>query len=419
MKVEVKQIEELVRELEIEVPAETVTEAMNRKFQEVRREAHFKGYRKGKAPMEMIRSAYTDQVKADVAEDIIKTTYTSAIQEQKLRVASHPEVTAFNIEDDGSIKYTAKVEVFPEITTVVNDGLEVTETKVEVADSDVDEVIENVRKNQSELRPVERAATDTDILTLDLEKLLDPGMVLKQDKFEDSEIDLGNKLTIKEFREHLIGTKVGDVKEVEVNYDKEYPDPTFAGATLKYKCTVKKVQERILPPADDTLAKSTGQAETMLELRLKVRERLQAQKADELKRDRKTQIITQMCKKNEIPIPKALVADYVENVMKDFKSQGGEYDEAEVRKAYEEIGTSNIRWNMLLHRLADQEKIEVLPSDTEELIGKFAENYNMTPDEAKEALHKSNRISDIRESILEDKVIDFLADKAKVVSAPK
>jgi len=416
VKVEVKEVEELVRELLIEVPADTVSSSMNQKLMEVRRDAHLKGFRKGKAPMDMIRTLYEDQVKADVAEDLVKSTYLEAIRENTLRVASHPTVTDFNYLDDGAIQYTAKVEVFPEIGDVVYDGLDLKSMPIEIADEEVDQVVETLRVRQAEVREVDRAAADGDLVAVDLEKLADPGMVLKEDKFPESEVDLGSKMTVAEFREQLLGAKAGDVKEIEVKYADDYPDATFAGAQLKYKCTVKAVKERLLPEINDGFAKSTQQAETMLELRMLIRERLTTEKTEDQKRAHKQQLTMQVCQKNEIAIPKALIGDYLDNVVQDFKNRGGEFDEAEVRTTYAEIGAANIRWNMLLHRLAEQEKIEVLPSDTENLIEKFAKGYNMTNEQAKEALQKSNRIADLRESILEDKVIDFLTGKAKIVS---
>ena len=416
MKIEVKEIEELVRELSIEVPADTVSGKMDQKLMEVRRDAHLKGFRKGKAPMDMIRNLYEDQVRADVAEELVKSTYLEAIKEKTLRVASHPTVTDFDFLEDGAIKYTAKVEIFPVIKDVVYDGIKLKKNEIEIADDDVDQVVETLRKRQAEVIEVDREAKEGDLVVVDMEKLADPKMVLTETKFPESEVDLGNNLTVKEFREQLVGTKAGDVKEIDVKYDDDYPDAAFAGAELKYKVTVKSVKERNLPEADDAFAKTSGQAETMLELRMLIRERLTAEKTEDEKRAQKHQIIAQVCQLNDMPIPKALVSDYLDNVVQDFKSRGGDFDEKEVRKTYEEIGTNNIRWNMLLHRLAEQEKIEVLPADTENLIEKFAMNYNMTPEQAKEALMKSNRISDLRESILEDKVIDFLAGKAKVDS---
>jgi trigger factor len=279
-----------------------------------------------------------------------------------------------------------------------------------------------MRKRAAEIRTVEREVQENDLVTLDIEVISDPGKVLNTDSFKDSEVDLSNKLTVKEFRETLPGLKAGDVKEIEVKYDKDYPDEVFAGAEMKYKCAVKAVKERILPALNDEFAKSTGQSETALELKLKIREQLTQQKTDERNRGYKSQVIQQMCDKNQVTLPKAMVQEYLDNVVENFKKQygqSGDIKDEDVRKNYQPMAETNIRWNMLLHQLAQQEKIEVLPSDTENLINRFAENYKTTPEKAREALQQSGNIADLRESILEDKVIDFLVSKAKVEKPDK
>ena len=419
MKAEIKQLEDLVRELSVEVPAETVNAKMEQKLQDVRRTASLKGFRKGKAPMNMIRSLYSDQVKLDVAEEIIKSTYVEVVKENTLKVASYPEVKELKYEDDGRFTYVATVEVFPEIEKVDFDGLTLTAEEIKVEDAEVDEVVEALRKRHSELRVVNRPATDEDTVVMDIEVLSDPGKVLETDRFEKSEVDLANKLTVKEFKEQIPGLSEGESKEIEVAYDDDYPDKVFAGARLTYKATVRTVKERLLPIANDDFARTTQQGETMLELRMKIREQLTQQKTDERNRGFKNQVIQQVCERNEVPIPKAMVGEYLNNVVQNFKNQYGEVDEVEIRKNYEQAGVVNIRWNMLMHHIANQEKIEVLQADTENLINRFAENYQTTPDKAREAITKSGNIADLKESILEDKVIDFLVDKATISEVKK
>ena len=171
MKVEVKEIEQLVKELSIEVPADAVNSKMEEKFIEIKNSVTLKGYRKGKAPLSVIKSLYHDEVKADIAEDLIKATYPEAVKENTLKVASYPTVTSFNFNDDGSIKYTATVEVFPEIEKVAYENIEVKAPGVDVSDEEVNEVVETLRKRKSELRPLDREIKDTDVVVVDIEKV--------------------------------------------------------------------------------------------------------------------------------------------------------------------------------------------------------------------------------------------------------
>ncbi len=416
MKVEIKEKEELLKEMTVEVPAETVNKIVDRKLAELQRETELKGFRKGKVPMDMIVQTFGEKVKFEAAEDILKETYPQAIQQNDLKVASYPSVTSMDYNDKGELVYIATVEVFPEIDKVDVEGLELPDTKSEVTDEDVNGVVEMMQKNFSEMRDVDRAITKDDVVILDIEKLEDKKNVIPQEKFENSEVDLSNKMTIQEFQDELPGLKKGDEKEISVKYADDYQDEKFAGAELKYKCTVKQVKERLLDELNDGFAKKTGQGETMLELKLKVRENIKYQKEDEKNRERKSLIIDHINKKNEVPVPKALVEDYLNNVVEDIKKKykDQKIDEAEIKKNYQPVGVSTIRWNMLMHKLAEQEKIEVNEQDTQKLIAKFAQNYNITPEQAIESIQKSGQIADFRESILEEKVIDYIVSKAKI-----
>jgi len=419
VKVELKEGQGLVRELSIELPAETVNDRMEKAFADIRRKVTLKGFRKGKAPMKVIKSNYGAQVRADVAEELIKTSYTQAVQERTLKVASPPTVTDLDFPEGGGFKYTAQVEILPEIPTVDYKGLELASEEVEVADSEVDDYAEYLRKQLAEYRTVERAATADDTLVVDLEKTLDPSLVLKEDKFTDAEVDLSSATTVKEFKEQLPGMKAGDEKEIEVKYDDDYSDAAFAGARIKYRCRVKAVKERLLPEWNDALARRIGKAETALELRLKLRDEIRRQKEDARNRGFKNQIIEQVCRLNTIPVPESMVNHYVEHILEDLKKSNESVDETAMRSSYRQLGTNTIRWNMLMHRLAELEGIEVSREDTEILIKKFADNYQTTFEQAREALTRSGKVADIRESQLEEKVLDFLVGKAKMVKGNK
>jgi len=421
LKVEVKQGEGLIRELSVVVPAETVNTEMDKLFAEARKEADLKGFRKGKAPMNMIRSIYGDRVKADVADQLLQSSLQDAVRNNELKIASKPTITAIDFTDEGAFSYTAEIEVLPEIEKVLFDDIELKTEKIEVSDDEIDEVLDHYRRQQSHLKPVEREAKETDVVIVDLLKIKDPDMVMDQSEFTNSEIDLGNKLTVKDFREQLRGLKAGDEKEISITYDKNYSEQQIAGATITYNCKVKAVNERIMPAADDEFAKRTGQAETLLELRLKIREDFTRQKEDVQRRIHRRDIVEQMCQKNDVPVPQGLVDEYLDSIVDDIKKQpdAGQMDEKEIRERYRPVGVNSIRWELLWHTLAKQESIEVLPSDTEKWINGFAAGNNITPEQAKETLNKSGRVAQLRESMLEEKVVGFLHDKARKVPLEK
>jgi trigger factor len=422
VKVEVKTGEGLVRELSVVVPAERVQTEMDKKFVEVQQKAEIKGFRKGKVPMNMIKNMFTNEVKADVVDDLIKETLPEAVKEHDLKVATRPTLTEFDFNEDGGFHYTAQVEVFPEVGTIAYAGIKITKEDGEITDKDVNDMVEYMRKRMATVRPVEREAQSSDWVTVDLKKIADPKLVLQTDSFPNSEVDLSNPVTIKEFREQIPGMKIGEEKKIEVVYPEDYSDRVFAGASITYSATLKTVKEVILPEVDDHFAKETGIGETLLEMRLKIREDLKRQRDDAYRRNQRHELVHQMTDINAIPIPEGMVAEYLESVIEDFKKQypkATTEDEEQIKQNYRHVGIEAMRWDLIWHQLAGQEKIEVLPSDTEKWIDEFAQRNQITKEQAAEALNKSGKVSSLRDSLLEEKVLDFLMTKADVVASDK
>jgi trigger factor len=306
--------------------------------------------------------------------------------------------------------------VFPDIPAVAFDKVEIPTYEIAIQDSEVDEVMAYFRKRHADIRPVERESREGDIVVADMKKIADPKLALDTTDFPESQIDLGNKMTVKEFREQLIGVKAGETKQIEVVYPDDYSDSRFAGAHITYECTVKQVKEQILPEVNDAFAKQAGVAETALEMRLKIREDLTRRREDDLHREQKREVVRQICEANPVPIPEGLVSDYLDSVVTDFKKNYPDAKEEEIRQNYHQVGIDSMRWDMLWHSLAEQQKIEVSPTDTEQWIEGFAMRNSLTPEQARETLNKSGRLKELRESLLEEKVMAFLMEKARTVT---
>jgi trigger factor len=415
VKVEVKPLEKLAHEISVAVDAETVNRKLEGKFGQVRRDVQLKGFRRGKAPMGMIKEIYGGDVRAEVAEEVLKETLSGAIEESALKVATRPTLMALDFNEGGGIDYSVKVEILPEIGAIGIDGLKVTEEGTEVTDQEVDELAESLRNAFVEHRPVQREVIKGDRVILDLDKLEDPDNVLEYDHFEDAEVDLANPMTVRELKDELPGMKAGDSKEIEVNYSNDYPDPSFAGKRIKYRATLKEVQERILPEWNDAFAKRTKQAETALELKLRLRDDIKQNKEGRRKRVQRNQIVRQMCERNQLEIPEALVDDYLSAVIEDTKRQQPDLNEDEARLRYRVTALNTLRWNMIYHHLAEQEKVEISAADTEEFFKRFAASYQMTPEQAAEALKRSGKMETLQDTVLEEKVLDLLISRAQVV----
>jgi trigger factor len=355
----------------------------------------------------------------EVVEKLIKSTYPDAVTSQTLKVASPPQVSDLKFGDDGGFTYKAKVEVFPEVSRVNFDKLELVDGSVEVTDDEVNNFIEMLRERRAEFRELTRPIKGTDTIMVDLVKAKDPKLAIKQTDFPDTTIDLSSSLTVDEFREGLLGLSVGDEKEITVKYKDDYTDKALAGAEITYKAKVKAVKEKVLPEVNDTFANTVANVPTVLELRVKAREELKRQKNDAQNKQFKSEIIRQMNEFNKVPVPDSVVQHYLEHIIEDLKQQRAKFEEKEIQTSYRPIAEETIRWQILYHKLAEQEKIEVLPSDVENVINKMAAAYKITPEQAKQVMVKTGRGDDIQDSLLEEKVLDLLVGRAKKIKGKK
>nr|MBN2278715.1 trigger factor [candidate division Zixibacteria bacterium] len=415
MKSVIKAAEGLVREIEIEVPADVVDAAYSELYEKYRKEARIKGFRPGKVPMNVIKSKFKDAVHDEVLQDLVSKTYRQAVQEQALQVASPPDFPEMNLKEGEPLKYTARVEVMPDIDKIDYEGLELPKEEIEVRDVEVDTVVEHLRNKKAEIRPVDRPAGAGDILVIDLKAQEDSDNVLEGKEFKDIELDLSSGMTVGEFKEALVGIKAGEEKDVTVDYPEDFSNKNLAGKKLVYHCVIKQVKEKILPQANDAFAKAQGGVETMLEMRLKIREDLNKQKELDHRSWEKQELMRQINLKNQIPIPEAMIDHYLDSIIEDMKQKEQEFDEVLIRQQYRPNAIEYLRWNLIMNRLAELEKIEVLPSDTENWIKGFAAGYQMEIDQAKKLLARTGRIEEIRDTIKEDKVCDFLLSKASHV----
>jgi len=415
LKSEIKSADGLAREIEVEIPQEEVDAAFADMYRKYQKQAKVKGFRPGKVPLNIVKSMYSEAIKEEILQDLVSKSYPNVIQQQKLNVASPPEIKNFELNEGAPFKYDIKIEVMPEVEEINLEGLELPKQEYEVTDVEVDSVVKHLQTKAATKERVDRPAEKTDIILMDLEKIEDPDNALPETKYDDVEVDLGAGVTVEEFRDGLEGVKAGDEKDITVNYPEDFSNPQLAGKKITYHCKIKEIREKVLPEANDAFAKAQGDFETMLEMRMKIREDVKKQKENEHRDWEKKQLMDQINEKNPVPIPAGMIEKYLDSVVEDALKQGQKIDVEELRKQYRPIAENGIRWNIIADKLAEQENIEVSPSDTENWIKGFAASYNMEPDKAKEMLSKTGKLDEIRHSIREDKIFDHIMQNVNYV----
>jgi trigger factor len=413
LNVEVVEKEGLKRELKIQVPADVVDQAYEKVYDQFRQKAQIKGFRPGKAPVSMIKNRFKQEAREEVIEGLVSEYFGKALQEQNLDPVGKPVVSTIDVDEGKPLTFTVGIEVMPQIETVKHEKLVVQKPEIDVPDDEVDKVVEQLRKAHADVRSIDRAVGPGDVLICDLE--VEQGEVGDLPaQMQNQEIDLGNEFTVQAFRDQLTGAKRDDTRSVKVEYPPEYEDKRFAGKTVVYKTMVKEVKERVLPLVDDNFAKLVGEGQTLLELRLAIRRRIEADLRADAARASRKMIVDQVVRQNEVPVPESMVDHYLDGVVEDFRRNTAEFDEKELRERYRPVGVHAVRWYLLYHRLGELEKIEVSQDDTENWIKRFADSYRMDVPKAKALLAKADKGEDIKDGILEEKVMDFLLSKAQM-----
>jgi len=414
LQVEIITKEGLKRELNIEVPAEVVGDAYVRAYEQIRKKAKIDGFRPGKAPINVIRNRFKPEATAEIVDELINRFYHEAVREKKLEPVGTPVLTRVDVDEGKPLIFTLGIEVLPELEAIARDGLEVNEPDGSVADKDVDELLASIRHDAASLRTVNRAAEKSDVVICDLEPIAGAVEGIGDMPLSNQEIDLESPRTVEPFKKGLTGARQDEMREVILTYPENHEDKQFAGKTVTFRVVAKEIKERVLPELNDAFAKRVGMGETLLELRLSLRQRLEQERRAEIGRMQKRQIIDQMVGRNVFDVPETMVESYLKNIVEDHREHDPKADEKQIREKYRPAGINMVRWYLLYHRLAVLEKIEVSPEDTENWIKRFAENYRMDAGRAKEILNKTGRQAEIRDGILEDKVLAFLLSKATI-----
>lgn len=408
--VDVKSGQGWKRTLEIEVPKETVEEEFEATFQRYQSQARIPGFRKGKAPADMVKRRFKDAIQRDVLETLVPQAYEKAVKQAELSPISMPQVKDVQFEQGTSLKFKAEIEVKPQVEVKDYKGLQVTRRVRKITDEDVDKSLDHLREDFAELRPVEREAKFHDHLVVDLVKEQEG----KEDQLQNHNIILDPHNMIREFQDALVKVKSGDTREFEVTYPADFHNKKLAGKRVNYKIDVKEVKEKVLPEADDEFAKTAGGFKSLDDLRGKIREGLTGKAVKDSEAELKNALVNQLLRRNPFEVPDTLIEYYMETLISDLRSKYKTVDEAKIRHDYHDIAIGHIKWDLLFHQIAEKEKIQVRQEQIDAWIETFARDYRMKPEDAKKLVESPSQMKRIKEDLLEQNVLDFLLENAKV-----
>ncbi|MFW5875711.1 MAG: trigger factor [Myxococcota bacterium] len=423
MESEVTEIDPVTVEVQVEVPWEQVQKDLNDNFDRIAKTAKIRGFRPGKVPRKVVRQMFGRQVKGEVAANLVEQGLVSAIQEHDIHPVAKPDVDAPTIEDGQPWRFTAKVEIRPQVGEVDPSKVELYRTPAEVTDAQVDEELERMREQHAELRVPDpmRPAQAGDELTIDYTVALD-GEPKDDMGATDRTVELGSDRLIPEFEEGLVGVQPGDEKQIDVSFPEDHGREDLQGKTATFRVKVKELRQKVLPELDDEFAKDVGDYETLLELRLDIRKRLEQTAAERADAELKEQAVDKLIEAHEVPVPPAMVQTQQQQMMYEFASllQMSGQEAPMTEEMYESMrarAERRVRAVILLGALARQEGIDVGEEDVRNKLTQMAEQTGKHVAKL-QAEYQGDKRSTLENQILEEKLMDFLLSRAQVKEGP-
>ena len=432
MSVTVENLEKSMAKLTVEVSAEEFEDAMQQAYLKEKGRINIPGFRKGKAPRAMIEKMYGPGVfYEDAANSILPKAYAEAAEESGLEITSSPEIDVTQIEKGKPFIFTATVALKPEVKLGVYKGVEVPRTDVTVTDEDVENALKREQDKNSRLVTLDdEAAADGDTVNLDYAGSID-GVPFEGGTDEGFDLVLGSGAFIPGFEEQLIGLKAGESKDVHVTFPEEYHAEDLAGKEAVFACTVNKVSRKELPELDDEFAQEVSEFDTLEEYKADLRKKLEEDKQEEAKRNRRDNGVSRAARNAEIEIPEPMMEtrcrETLNNFAQQLMSQGLSMEQymqytganmdmmmAQVRPQTE----IQVRNELVLDAIVKAENIEVSDEDLEKEFEEMAKNYDMELEKIKELVPEDQR-DYLKQDIATRKAIDLIADSAVEVDEPE
>lgn len=416
MQVSVENTSALERRMTIGVPAERIETEVNKRLQQTARKAKIPGFRPGKVPMSVIRQRYEDGARQEALGDLIQATFYEAVVEQKLNPAGAPAVEPKSFEKGKDLEYVATFEVFPEFTVAGFDTIAVERLSADVADSDLDNMLEVLRKQNVRFEVADRAAQNEDQLNIDFVGKVD-GEVFAGGSATGTQLVLGSGRMIPGFEDGLVGAKAGEERVLNVTFPEDYQNLDLAGKAAEFTVTVNTVSEPKLPELNEEFFKQFGIKETGIEgFRTEVRKNMERELRQAIKSKVKNQVMDGLLAANPIEVPKALLENEVNRLRVQAVQQfGGNIKPDQLpAELFEEQAKRRVELGLIVAEVVKQFDLKPDDARVREMIQEMASAYQ-EPEQVVAWYYKNEQqMNEVRSVVLEEQVVDTVLQKASV-----
>ena len=412
------------KEFLIEIPVDVVRREADTVTAQFARKARIPGFRPGRAPASLVRGHFRDEIRNEVVQALVPKFFEDAVKEQNWSVVGRPRFEDLRFEEDQPLACKATFEILPEIELQQYKGLEVQEETPQVSEADIDGALDEVREQAATFEVVtERPAADGDHLTLNYKGEDVKATASHPVEARDVSIELGGQGTVAAFSENLRGSRPGEIREFEVSYPEDYRQKSLAGKTLRYRVEVQSIKQKVVPAADDELAKSVSEFSTLEELRAKLGKDLAERARQRVEMAAKQELVQSLLRLHEFPVPEVMVdarlERKLERLMTQLISQGIDPRQAPVdwqklREDSRPDAEKEVRASLLLSKIAQAEGLEVSEEELDEVIRGMAQETREPPATLKTRLTREGELDTLKSTRRNQKAVDFIYQNAKI-----
>ncbi len=425
MQVRIEDVSPVEKKMFVEIPWETVSQRLGNAYKELGKGVALKGFRKGKVPRPVLEQVYGQRVNAEVAYELVRESFFRANQEHQLAAVAEPRVEeAAAIKKGQPFTFAAIIEVRGEVTPQDYKGLAIEKRKLTIPETAVDEALAALRREHTELRPIEgREVTAAgDIVGLSVSGTIGEHQI-NQPQFA-VDLDDEEREPLPGMRQALLGIPLDSKdQKLELQIPEDYKDESIRGHKAELTFTILEVRAKEVPALDDEFAKDTGKADTLDGLRAALRKELEDRENETIDREAREGVLRELVKKNQIPVAGSLVERAVEMQYQRLRQMLGMKPDRkdptagltdDLREKMRPQGADEVRGQLLLEAIADKENVAVTDQELNKHVEETAKARNIAPAKLRAEWQRDGRIDNVTYSLRQDKVLKYLVEQATV-----
>lgn len=425
MQVHVETLSPVTKKVSFEIPADQVNTEIAKAYAGIQKKARIQGFRPGKAPLQLIKRTYSDSMRDEVMRRFYENTLFKALLEQKIEPVEAPTIESDVLEEGVPFKYSALVEVMPEIDLKDYTGLEITRERFTFDPQKIEDEIERMRNNMAQLIPVDDdvAVEKGHMVTIDYSFSVE-GCPEETTNAENAQVEVGAHHLLPDFEDQLVGLKCGEAKQISVTLPEGYRTPAAVGKEGVFQVTLKEIKRKELPELNDEFAQQFGEFETVEQLREKMSEYHQKHEQDRIEHEVRERVIQALIEKNPIEVPQSMVKRQTEQMLDNLKNRLKSrnmsiemmgMDDDGFRERFHDSAADKVRGGLLLMALIEKEKFAVSEEEIEQRYEQIAGGNAEMLERIKEHYSKNhNAQNSLIAELKEDKAVRFLLDNAVI-----